>query len=414
MVPKGWEKKYLKEISVARISNGIFNDPKLVGSGYKLINVVDIYEPREVNTKKLRLLNAEKKEFEKFKVEKGDLFFTRSSLKLAGIAHCARFRADDKDVMWECHIMRVKPNKELVDSDFLYEFSHSCEARKHFMSHAKTGTMTTIDQAGIGSLIVALPPLPEQRKIAKILGTWDKAIATTEKLIEASKQQKKALMQQLLTGKKRFAGFEEEWEEKKLSSLSTLITNGFVGTATPFYTDETGIPYLYGVNVKDNKIIRKNLRYITREFHDRQSKTNLNVGDLLMVQSGHIGETAVVTEEFSNTNCHALIVTKLNQELVCSDFISLYMHSEIGKARLKNLEVGSTIKHINTKDLKKFVVPFPSLREQQKITSVLTTADKEIETLQAKLAHLKQEKKALMQQLLTGKRRVKAEAKDAA
>ncbi|HIF9372897.1 TPA: restriction endonuclease subunit S [Photobacterium damselae] len=257
-----------------------------------------------------------------------------------------------------------------------------------------------------------LPPLPEQRKIAQILSTWDRGIVTTEKLIDASKQQKKALMQQLLTGKKRLIdpetgkAFEGEWEDKCLSRLTTIITNGFVGTATPYYTDESGVPYLYGLNVKNNKLNRKGLRYVTSEFHAKQTKSQLSEGDLLMVQSGHIGETAVVTKEFENSNCHALIVIKPKRNFVYPAFLSCYFNSEHGKYRLNCLEVGSTIMHINTKDMKKFVVPLPSLLEQQKIATVLTAADNEIELLEAKLAHLKQEKKALMQQLLTGKRRV--------
>ncbi|MGO3875491.1 MULTISPECIES: restriction endonuclease subunit S [Psychrobacter] len=198
-----------------------------------------------------------------------------------------------------------------------------------------------------------------------------------------------------------------DWSTPLLSEVSTLITNGFVGTASPYYVDEhEGIPYFFGKNVRANKLDPIGIRYITPEFHEKQSKTALKTGDLLTVQSGHIGETAVVTEEYDNTNCHALIVTRLKQDLISPIFLSYYINSEIGKARLKGLEVGSTILHINTKDLKKFRIIQPSLPEQQKIAKILTTWDKAIDSTERLIDNSKQQKKALMQQLLTGKKRL--------
>ncbi len=101
------------------------------------------------------------------------------------------------------------------------------EHSRYTLSNLATGTsgsMKNITKGELLGLKVSIPPLPEQRKIAKILSTWDKAISSTEKLIETSKQQKKALMQQLLTGKKRLVNpetgkkFEGKWEEAPLSN----------------------------------------------------------------------------------------------------------------------------------------------------------------------------------------------------
>lgn len=196
-----------------------------------------------------------------------------------------------------------------------------------------------------------------------------------------------------------------EWTTPRLSEVSTLITNGFVGTATPYYTDETGVPYLYGTNVRADRLDPSGIRYITKEFHESQSKTELKAGDLLTVQSGHIGETAVVSPDFSGANCHALIVTRLIRNKADPQYLSYYLNSEIGRARMRGLEVGSTILHINTKDLKKFRVLLPSLQEQYKIAQIISTWDKTITTVEQMLANSQQQKKALMQQLLTGRQR---------
>lgn len=197
-----------------------------------------------------------------------------------------------------------------------------------------------------------------------------------------------------------------EWETPTLNEISTLITNGFVGTATPFYTDNSGVIYLYGTNVRANKIDLSDIRYVTHDFNEKQQKTELKAGDLLTVQSGHIGETAVVPEELEGANCHALIVTRLKKNIVNPNFLSYYINSEIGRARMKGLEVGSTILHINTKDLKRFRILLPSILEQQKIAQILSTWDKAITTTEQLLTNSQQQKKALMQQLLTGKKRL--------
>jgi len=194
-----------------------------------------------------------------------------------------------------------------------------------------------------------------------------------------------------------------DWEAPLLSDVSSLIANGFVGTATPHYTDETGVRYLYGTNIRANRIDLTGLRYVTHGFDEEVSKTQLKKGDLLTVQSGHIGTTAVVPSELEGANCHALIVTRLDHAQVDPDFLSQYLNSEIGTARMRGLEVGSTILHINTKDLKRFRIPLPPLPEQQKIAAILSTWDRAIDLTEKLIAAKQKRKQALMQQLLTGK-----------
>ena len=172
MIPDGWSKTDLLSLSSNGLMNGAFNDPKLVGTGYKLINVVNLYSEPCIKTTELELLNLPSSDYEKFKAEKYDIFFTRSSLKLEGIAHCNIFLDDREDVIFECHIIRARPDKSKIDPRYLHYFCVSPNARKHFMSYAKTTTMTTIDQNGIGSLNVLLPPLLEQCRIAEVLGVW--------------------------------------------------------------------------------------------------------------------------------------------------------------------------------------------------------------------------------------------------
>lgn len=415
MVPNGWKLTSLGEVCSGKLQTGPFGSQlhahEYTDEGVPVLMPKDLINFRANHDSAAKIPVHRSEDLKKHILKSGDILFSRRG----DVARFALIESDLPTSLCGTGCLKATPNKA-HSSLFLSYFLQKNAVKKWLEQNAVGQTMPNMNTAILAELpLMVASCRGEEDKIAQILSTWDRGIATTEKLIASSKQQKKALMQQLLTGKKRLfnpetgKAFEGEWEYKCLSRLTTIITNGFVGTATPYYTDESGVPYLYGLNVKNNKLNRKGLRYVTSEFHAKQTKSQLSEGDLLMVQSGHIGETAVVTKEFENSNCHALIVIKPKRNFVYPAFLSCYFNSEHGKYRLNCLEVGSTIMHINTKDMKKFVVPLPSLLEQQKIASVLTAADKEIGLLDAKLTHLKQEKKALMQQLLTGKRRVKVD-----
>lgn len=202
-IPKGWSIDKLINLSINGINNGVFNDPKNVGSGYRLINVVNMYRGFGIQLDTLKRLEIDEKEFARNKVEKGDVFFTRSSLKLEGIAYCNINLSDDDDITYDGHLMRVRPDQSRVLPKYLAYYCLSDFARVFFMQGAKHSTMTTIGQADIAPLPVLVPSMEEQIKICKVLDSIASKISTTEAKLISNQQVKKALMQDLLTGKVR-------------------------------------------------------------------------------------------------------------------------------------------------------------------------------------------------------------------
>ena len=188
-----------------------------------------------------------------------------------------------------------------------------------------------------------------------------------------------------------------DWEVVQLKENSSLITNGFVGKATPYYTDKAeGVKYLQGMNVRRNKIDLRGLTFINEWFHNKQTKTQLKAGDILTVQSGHIGETAVVTEELEGSNCHAVIITRLDNDEFNPTFVSYFMNSLKGQVKMKGITVGTTVAHINTSELKKFLVPKPALSEQNKIVSRLKQIERAHELAKSKSSRQLNLSKALI------------------
>lgn len=198
-----------------------------------------------------------------------------------------------------------------------------------------------------------------------------------------------------------------QWAHYKVDEVCSLVTNGFVGTATTHYTDSSdGVLYIQGYNVKENGFNFRGIKKVTKEFHKKNSKSCLKYKDLLTIQTGDTGLTSLVPRELEGANCHALIISRFKAELVNSHFILYFYNSEIGRSKLKRIEAGSTMKHINVSDLKALELALPPLPEQNRIVSVLETWNKAIEKLIKKIEIKKQIKKGLMQNLLTGKKRL--------
>lgn len=290
-----------------------------------------------------------------------------------------------------------------VDSRFLfYYFKHSYR-RLRALSHL--GNQDNLNIELIKNFDIHLPPKDEQQKIAEILGAWDSAIEKTRALIVAKEQQKKALMQQLLTGKKRFREFEgAEWKGYHYGDLVKEVRRHVEFDDDQFYP-------LISVRRRSGGLFHR------ESLHGHQIKTKdlrlARKGDFLIskMQVLH-GATGLTTEEFDNmfiSGSYIALVPKDKNKLDIEFFNWLsktplfYRHTFIAS-------YGVTIEKM-TFEFKYFLtlkVRIPgSIREQQKIAEVLQTADREIALLNQKLSALQQQKKGLMQKLLTGKVRVK-------
>lgn len=316
--------------------------------------------------------------------------------------------------------------KNTADADFcrhLFLEGTFINRLKPFITSGVRGNgLLNVNAEDFFSLKLALPPLPEQRKIAEILSTLDEKMAVMDEQLAQTQELKKGLMQRLLTKGIGHTQFKDSplgeipasWEAVELGRYSSLMTNGFVGVAKPFYVEGGGVLYIQGANIRENEFRHHGIKYVTNEFSQKQQKSILKEGDLLTVQTGHIGTTAVVPKHLAGSNCHALVITRLNQNYLLPDFTAYYINSPLGKVQTKTIEVGSTIMHINVKDFMRFRVPMPPISEQRQIAEVLTTVDEKIGVLQDKKAQYQTLKRGLMQQLLTGQRRVRVPALETA
>ncbi len=330
--------------------------------------------------------------------------------KIADAGACYFMPDIDKPVSLGMNLFLIRIKDQLADPFFVFNYLRFHE---HYVKSFASGSATkTITKDDTRKLKIYLPELKEQQKIAKILSTWDKAISTTERLIENSTQQKKALMQQLLTGKKRLLDesgnqFEGEWELKKVSdyfdvsSSKRVLQEDWKEDGVPFYrTREL-------VSLAKNEPFRSSI-YIADDYYEELiTKYGMpDEGDFLVSGVGTLGIIYQVREndKFYFKDGNVLWFKKEKQ--VSSDFFKYCFLSDYIQNQINIQASVTTVGTYTITNAKKTKFHCPPLEEQQKIATVLTNADKEIELLEQQLADLQQEKKALMQVLLTGKKRV--------
>ncbi|HEJ7344398.1 restriction endonuclease subunit S [Klebsiella oxytoca] len=301
------------------------------------------------------------------------------------------------------HAHIIEGTNEAIREWFYYYFMH--RDIFSFLSRQGAGRYK-LNKASLEKIPLIVPPLGEQKKIAEIISTWDKAIAITEKLLANSQLQKKALMQQLLTGEKRLAGFKQAWSKVKVSKMGSISSGGTPDTTKKEYWDG-GINWLTPTDVTSlkSRYVFSTNKTISEKGLKSSSAKMLPRGALLICTRATIGAMAISTTEIATNQGFKNLVPNAEFSV---EF--LYYLFTFNVKELVRKSSGSTFLELSKSDFEKLTFLCPCLDEQHKIASVLIAADDAIAVQQQKLHYLKQEKKALMQQLLTGKRRVKVEA----
>jgi type I restriction enzyme S subunit len=279
-------------------------------------------------------------------------------------------------------------------------------------------------QSDLGNNPVAIPPYVEQEIIALYLdkkcGEIDKAVATQEKRVELLKELRQNIITQAVTrginpnaplkdsGVEWIGEVPEHWEVNRLKTLCRTIRNGYVGPTRDLYVDD-GIPYIQSVHIKDGDILfEREEYYVTKDWADKHPK--IYKGDIVVVQTGDIGQIALVTNKFDKCNCHALIILSINNNVISSEYLSLYLRSHIGKELMLQTKTGALLPHLNSTQIGDTTTIVPPLSEQQEIVSYIESQtvrlDKSIEKAEHQIELLQELKQSIITEVVTGKRKV--------
>jgi len=255
----------------------------------------------------------------------------------------------------------------------------------------------------IRSLTFALPPLSEQQRIVGILDEAFGGLATAKANAEKNLQNARTLFESHL--QTVFTDRRKGWVEKRLGDVVERLTNGYVGPTRNIYI-ESGVPYLLARHVKNNKLVFDGRTFISDAFNRKNKKSMLKAGDVLLVQSGHIGHAAVVMAEHDGHNCHAMIVITPAKNALIGPFLSMYFLSSGMKQEFEKIRSGSTVPHLTCGAVKELMIALPDLPTQRRLVSGLQEMETETQRLESlyvqKLAALDTLKKSLLHQAFNG------------
>lgn len=262
----------------------------------------------------------------------------------------------------------------------------------------------------IAKMAVPIPKIEEQVAVAEALSDVDSLISSLQKLIEKKKAIKQGAMQELLTGKKRLSGFNEEWEELNFAESAKLKARiGWQGLTTSEYL-QSGFAYLItGTDFRSGKIKWDTCHFVDEKRYKQDLNIQIKKHDILLTKDGTIGKVAYISDIQKPTtlNSGVFVIRPAKENSFDPNFVYHVLNSFIFDNFLAKLSAGSTINHLYQKDFVDFTFKAPSeLAEQQAIAQVLSDMDSEIEQLEKKLAKYQQIKQGMMQELLTGRIRL--------
>ncbi|MEZ9628571.1 restriction endonuclease subunit S [Vibrio breoganii] len=317
--------------------------------------------------------------------------------------------------------LKMTVNKDIASNLFLVNHLHfmqqNGEIRKLLTETAQPAiSITTLKRHS-----VPLPPLPEQKKIAAILTSVDDVIEKTQAQIDKLKDLKTGMMQELLTcgvgvDGKPHTEFKDspvgripnDWDVQSFSSVTVKIQDG---THFSPKSKDGECLYLTSKNIQKGKLLLTNISYISQEEHDEiYKRCDVKYGDVLLTKDGaNTGNCAMNTlhEPFSLLSSVAFL--RCDESICLNHYLYQYMSSSMFRKVVKDSMTGNAITRLTLTIIKSLKVPLPPIEEQEKIIKMLSGIDECMSVKQLKLESLKNTKKALMQDLLTGKKRVKVD-----
>ena len=303
-------------------------------------------------------------------------------------------------------------NGTLADQSFLYQ---QIQFVKHqFTLLAQGSTFEAVNGSEMREFPLLLPPTSEQQKIAQILTSVDEVIEKTQAQIDKLKDLKTAMMQELLTKGIGHVEFKDSpvgmipvgWDCVKMNKIAK-VTDG--AHFTPTYMTK-GVPFLRVTDLKNKSIFNGNIKFIPLNEHEELIKRcNPEKGDILFSKNGTIGLTRLIDwdDEFSIFVSLALI--KILSNKVTPEYLAMFMESPIVKYQIKMRSKQGSVTNLHLEEIREFDIPLPSVVEQTAIIKMLSSIINKLDSVEKKHENLVNLKKALMQNLLTGKVRLPEE-----
>ena len=308
------------------------------------------------------------------------------------------------------HILKAKDNS-------LTRFIHYSLVHKNILKHINGGTRAKLNQSDMRDIRLLLPPLTEQQKIAAILSSVDEVIEKTQAQVDKLNDLKTGMMQELLTQGIGHTEFKDssvglipaEWKIVPISELCSDVVD-CVNKTAPVVDYKTPYKMIRTTNVRHGRVDTEHVRYVAQETYETWTRRmRPENGDLIFTREAPVGECGVLEDSRGVFLGQRTMMYRANEQLTSSRFLMYSLMSNYGKKQLDDFSGGSTVAHMRVPDCSKVLIKTPPIDEQNKIVNAINSIDDSIQKKESKLKKAMNTKKALMQDLLTGKVRVNTE-----
>lgn len=389
-VPQEWEVKHLEDMSdIDKLSlNG--STPQDYSFDYISLSDVDS-DYFEITTSRQVYSTAPSRA--RRIVTKGDVLMSTVRPNLQGFTYV---RNDVKDLVASTGFAVITPKEE--DGEFIYQYLFSQLVSKQFYQLLVGSNYPAINSSDVKRLKIVKPPFPERMKIASILSTWDEAIAKTQQIMAQLQQRNKGLMQQLLIGERRLSGFSAEWSEIHLGDAFSERNETGHDSLDLLSVGSLGI---YPQSQSD----KRDISNADKSKYKRICPGDIGYNTMRMWQ----GRSALSDMEGIVSPAYTIVTPKMGHSPLFYSFL-FKLPAVIHKFFRNSQGLVEDTLNCKFKDFSIVKVEVPQYEEQVAIANVLTTAANELKAYDQKLFILQQQKKGLMQKLLTGEVRVKTDS----
>lgn len=405
-IPEDWGLSKLSNIAQIIVSNV---DKKVEENEAPvfLCNYMDVYQ-NEYITSNLKFMrgSASEAEINKFSLRRGDVLITKDSETAEDIASAAVLADEIQNLICGYHLAILRPNKERMDSYFLAKTLQLDRVHNQFVTKANGVTRYGLTLSVINNATIPVPPLIEQAEIATILSTWDRAIERVQRLIEAKQRLKKGLMQGLLTGRLRFPEFGKPIEKFR------NLPDGW--KAVEFHDFATRSSIKIDPVTNDLNFRCVELEHISQEtgkiIGETESKQQTSSKNYFRPGNVLFGKLRPYLHKFAFCDFEGVCSSEiwvLQSKSICTSRYLFYLVQMDSFLSASIQTTGTKMPRSDWNVVKKTKFALPTLNEQEQINALLDQVEQNIELLERYIAQLKQQKKGLMQKLLTGEIRVK-------
>jgi type I restriction enzyme S subunit len=425
LVPDGWINCRYESLLKGKLTNGLYKHADFYGKGNaKILDIGYLFNKDKSSLQGCSSIELTETERTKYKLQFGDILFNRVSVKPEGVGQCVLVEEHDFDLVFESNIIKSTLNLEHTNPLYISYLLNSEVLRKAIFIRAKITAQASIGQDDLLSLELLLPPLPEQQKIAQILTSVDEVLEKTQAQIDKLKDLKTAMMQELLTNGIGHLEFKDSpvgripvgWDcvqlEALLANTKYPMRSGPFGSALLKHELVlSGSPYLGIDNVHVERFDNSYKRYVDDKKFEQLKRYSVFEDDVMITIMGTVGRSCVVPKGVGKalSSKHVWTMTFDDQKYLSNLICWQLNHSTWVRNQFKNESQGGVMESISSKTLKQLWLPLPPISEQRKISKAHVVISKLIESKSNKLKSTITIKKALMQDLLTGKVRVNSE-----